>query len=240
MDDSVRGELIEITRGLKAYLIYERDILGRAFLDKPEHLSSDPNILKSINPSFLAQSLDDVRAELGDCTRCKLSQSRTNIVFGEGDPGAKLMFIGEGPGYDEDIQGRPFVGRAGQLLAKIIEAIGLNRCQVYIANIVKCRPPNNRAPVEDEIGTCFPFLDKQIEVIRPKIIVTLGSVATQSLLDTKSPISRIRGKFHDYKGIRVMPTYHPAYLLRNPEMKRPLWEDMKMVIKLLNEEDVNE
>ena len=184
------------------------------------------------------ETLDDIRRELGDCQRCKLAPTRTNIVFGEGHPRAALMFIGEGPGADEDKSGRPFVGRAGQLLTKMIESIGLTREQVYIANVVKSRPPENRTPERDEVATCLPFLLRQIAVIRPQLIVTLGNPATQALLDTSVGITRLRGSFHDYPhlpGIRVMPTYHPAYLLRSPDKKRETWEDLKKVRDLLSQ-----
>ncbi len=173
------------------------------------------------------ESLAEIRKDLGDCHRCRLSQHRRNIVFGTGNPRASLVFIGEGPGYDEDIQGEPFVGAAGQLLTKIIQAIQRTRERVYISNIVKCRPPNNRNPKTDEIQTCYPFLHRQIQAIHPKFICALGTIAAQSLLQTEQPISALRGKFHNYRGIKVLPTYHPAYLLRNPEKKRAVWEDMK-------------
>ncbi|MBW2518263.1 MAG: uracil-DNA glycosylase [Deltaproteobacteria bacterium] len=173
----------------------------------------------------------DIRVELGDCQRCKLAQHRRNIVFGSGSPTAKLVFVGEGPGLDEDQQAEPFVGPAGQLLTKIIGAINLSRDQVYITNIVKCRPPRNRNPRPDEIQICFPFLDRQIDVIEPIFICALGSVAAQTLLNTPEPISKLRGRFYDYRGVRLLPTYHPAYLLRNAEKKRAVWEDMKMLMK---------
>jgi DNA polymerase len=179
-----------------------------------------------------ASLLKAVRDELGDCRRCKLWEGRTNIVFGQGDPDAVLMFVGEGPGRDEDIQGVPFVGRAGQLLTKIIEAIDLGREDVYIANIIKCRPPQNRDPETDEVAACMPFLMKQIETIHPQIICTLGAVATRNLLGIKTPVSKIRGSFQrlDHAGgVMVMPTFHPAYLLRDPSKKRDAWEDMKKV-----------
>lgn len=179
------------------------------------------------------KTLDEVRAEIGDCTRCKLCKGRKNIVFGVGNPNAKLMFIGEGPGADEDEQGIPFVGRAGQLLTKIIEAMGFKREDVYIANIAKCRPPNNRNPEPDEVTTCIPFLKEQVAAINPKVIVCLGSVATQNLLGTEGKITRLRGNFTEWQGIPVMPTYHPAFLLRNPNMKKPVWEDMQKVMKFL-------
>jgi DNA polymerase len=181
---------------------------------------------------FVDDTLDKIRADLGDCQRCKLWQTRTNIVFGEGNPKAELMFVGEAPGADEDASGRPFVGRAGQLLTKMIEAIQFNREDVYIANILKSRPPGNRNPEADETKSCIPFLYRQIAVIRPKLIVTLGNPATQGLLDTKVGITKLRGEFQEYPrlpGIKVLPTFHPAYLLRSPDKKREAWEDLKKV-----------
>jgi len=178
-----------------------------------------------------------VREDLGECTRCGLCRGRTQIVFGVGDPGARLMFVGEGPGADEDRQGEPFVGRAGQLLTKIIESMGLERRNVYIANVVKCRPPENRTPLPDEIATCSPFLFRQIHAIRPRVIVCLGTPAVQTVLGTRDTITRLRGSFHDVGGFRVMPTFHPAYLLRNPADKKLVWEDIKKVIKELQNED---
>ena len=178
-------------------------------------------------------TLAGVREELGDCIRCPLHHTRKNIVFGEGSSGAKLVFVGEAPGEEEDSQGRPFVGRAGQLLTKIIDAMGLKREDVYICNILKCRPPGNRNPKEDEIATCEPFLLKQLEAINPEIICALGTFAAKTLLRTDSPISAIRGKFHDYHGRKLMPTYHPAYLLRNPDAKKLVWEDVQKIMKIL-------
>lgn len=180
-------------------------------------------------------SLEDVRSELGECTRCKLARTRTHIVFGSGSSHADLMFVGEAPGADEDVQGLPFVGRAGQLLTRIIEAIELKREDVYIANILKCRPPNNRNPESDEVEMCQPFLMRQIQAVAPKIIVTLGKYASQTLLATDTPISRLRGDFHLLGSIQVMPTFHPSYLLRNPGAKRDVWEDMKNVRDRLKE-----
>ncbi|HKY32649.1 MAG TPA: uracil-DNA glycosylase [Candidatus Polarisedimenticolia bacterium] len=171
--------------------------------------------------------------EIGDCRRCKLAAGRRTIVFGTGDPGARLMFVGEGPGHDEDVQGLPFVGRAGQLLTRIIEAMGLRREQVYIANVVKCRPPDNRTPQPDEVASCSPFLMRQIDIIQPAVIVALGSPAAQALLGTSAGITRIRGTFRSLGGIRVMPTFHPAYLLRNPAAKKEVWEDMQQVMAFL-------
>ena len=182
-----------------------------------------------------AEALVAVRTEIGDCTRCKLhAQGRKQIVFGVGNPEADLMFVGEAPGGDEDIQGIPFVGRAGQLLTKIIEAIGLKREDVYIANVIKCRPPGNRNPEQDEVETCEPFLFQQIDIIKPKVIVALGTFAARALLRTLDPISRLRGRAYDYRGAKLIPTFHPAYLLRNPASKREVWEDMKVVRRLLN------
>ncbi|MGO9015527.1 MAG: uracil-DNA glycosylase [Dissulfurispiraceae bacterium] len=183
-------------------------------------------------------ALKSLRGLIGDCTRCKLSKGRTKIVFGEGNANTRIMFIGEGPGKEEDIQGRPFVGDAGQLLTRLIEKMGLKREDVYIANIVKCRPPMNRDPQEDEIATCFPFLEKQIEIIAPRVIVSLGKIAAYVLLGISGPITkffitRIRGSFSEYKGIPVMPTFHPAYLLRNPRDKWLTWEDAQAVLKKL-------
>jgi len=179
------------------------------------------------------EDLRALREEIGDCKRCQLCQGRTNLVFGVGNPNAKLMFIGEGPGRDEDIQGEPFVGRAGQLLTKIIEAMGLKRSDVYIANVVKCRPPENRAPEPDEIACCMPFLLKQIEIISPKVIVSLGKIASGALLNTDEPMSKLRGHMKEFLGTRVMPTFHPAYLLRNPDAKKLVWEDVKKVMEIM-------
>ena len=183
------------------------------------------------------ETLESIHADLGDCRRCKLAQGRNCIVFGDGNPNAKLVFIGEGPGVEEDRKGQPFVGAAGQLLTRIIEAIKLSRNQVYICNIIKCRPPGNRNPEPDEIKTCFPFLERQIAAIQPDFIIALGTFAAQTLLGTATPISRLRGRFHEYKGIKIVPTYHPAYLLRNPDKKRDVWEDMKMLMKEYHYED---
>lgn len=182
-----------------------------------------------------AETLRDVEAEAMACTKCPLHDTRTKVVFGVGNPDADLMFVGEAPGHDEDVQGEPFVGRAGQLLTKIIEAMGMKRSDVYIANILKCRPPNNRAPVPSEMAACIHFLRRQIRLIRPKILCALGSIAVQGLLKSPERIGALRGKFQEYEGIRLMPTFHPAYLLRNPEEKRKVWEDMKLVRDTLKE-----
>src|SRR4030095_6819913 len=182
-------------------------------------------------------ALQEIRDELGvDCSRCKLhALGRTQVVFGVGNPNADLMFVGEAPGADEDIQGEPFVGRAGQLLTKIIEAIGLRREDVYIDNVIKCRPPGNRNPEPDEVAQCQPFLFRQIDTIRPRVIVALGTFAAHALLGTDAPISRIRGREHPFRHDAILPTYHPAYLRRNPSAKRDVWEDMKKVRAILTQ-----
>ncbi len=184
---------------------------------------------------FADFDLKKLRDEALGCTRCELHQTRKTVVFGTGNENADLMFVGEAPGADEDRSGEAFVGRAGQLLTKIIEAMELTRDEVYIANVIKCRPPGNRNPSSFEIETCEPFLQKQIELIKPKVICALGAFATQTLLRTNQRISMLRGRFHDYHGIKVMPTYHPAYLLRNPHGKRDVWEDMKKVMAELSQ-----
>ena len=181
-------------------------------------------------------AMDALREEIGDCQRCGLSKGRKNLVFGEGSLDAEIMFIGEAPGRDEDLQGRPFVGDAGKLLTRLIEKMGLRREDVYIANILKSRPPMNRDPEEDEIRACLPFLERQIEIIAPKVIVSLGRISAHSLLNTRTPITKLRGTFYDYKGIPVMSTFHPAYLLRNPKDKWLVWEDAQKVLDLLRRE----
>ncbi|RPJ59933.1 MAG: uracil-DNA glycosylase [Acidobacteria bacterium] len=205
----------------------------RAFTPNPAEVNSSAAL--PVPPIADSGSLEAIRDEMGDCRRCKLAAGRTHLVFGSGNPKAELMFVGEAPGQDEDLQGLPFVGRAGQLLTKIIEAIELKRNDVYIANVLKCRPPNNRPPEPDEIAACRGFVERQIKQIHPLVIVALGKFAAQMLLDTETPISRMRGKFFDYHGIPLIPTYHPSYLLRNPAAKREVWEDMKAVRGRLKE-----
>ena len=180
-----------------------------------------------------SEPLARIRGELGECARCKLAGGRTKLVFGVGNPVAELVFVGEGPGADEDREGEPFVGRAGQLLTRMIEAMGYRREQVYIANVVKCRPPGNRNPEPDEIAACEPFLRAQLDAIRPRVIVALGKFAAQTLLRDPTPITRLRGRWAEYQGIRLMPTFHPAYLLRSPEEKKKAWEDLQLVMKEL-------
>jgi DNA polymerase len=188
-----------------------------------------PSLFEAAPSGPSDDTLERIREDIGECTRCKLHEGRTKIVFGEGNPKAELMFVGEGPGADEDATGRPFVGAAGKLLDRIIEAIGLKREDVYIANVVKCRPPGNRKPEKDESSTCQQFLFRQIDVVRPKIIVALGNTPVETLLGLKLGITKARGEFYDYHGIKLMPTFHPAYLLRDPTKKREVWQDMKKV-----------
>jgi DNA polymerase len=178
-------------------------------------------------------ALNAIRTDIGDCTRCRLHKGRTNLVFGVGNPNAELMFVGEGPGADEDAQGEPFVGRAGQLLNNMISAMGLKREDVYIANVVKCRPPGNRTPEKDECDICSPFLLRQIEVIKPKVIVALGAVAAKNLLAVNDSMANLRGRWYDFRGARLAVTYHPAYLLRDPRQKKEAWKDLQMVMKYL-------
>jgi uracil-DNA glycosylase len=178
-------------------------------------------------------TLELIRENLGECTRCRLHEQRNKIVFGVGNPRAELVFVGEGPGHDEDVQGLPFVGRAGKLLTQMIEAMGLSREDVYICNVVKCRPPENRKPEDDEVATCSPYLYRQLDVIAPKAIVCLGGVAAQTLLKTKDPISRFRGNWFDFRNTKLIATYHPAYLLRNPNAKGEVWKDLQKVMALL-------
>jgi DNA polymerase len=185
----------------------------------------------------VTEALATIREDLGDCTRCKLhTLGRKQIVFGVGNPSADLMFVGEAPGADEDAQGEPFVGRAGQLLTKMIEAMGLTRNDVYIANVLKCRPPGNRNPEPDEIATCEPFLFRQLGSIDPKVVLALGAFAARTLLQTQDPISRLRGRVYDYRGAKLIPTFHPSFLLRSPGYKREAWEDLKKALALLGRE----
>jgi uracil-DNA glycosylase family 4 len=197
--------------------------LGYTHLDVPASAAATPD-------SDQASLLGELAAVANACVKCQLAKTRTNVVYGVGSPNANLMFIGEAPGRDEDIQGKPFVGRAGQLLTDIIKAMKLTRDDVYIANVIKCRPPENRNPEPDELDECRPFIRRQIEIIRPKVIVTLGRFALQSLMERGYAISSTRGQWLEYDGVKVMPTYHPAYLLRNPAAKKDVWADMKKVM----------
>ncbi|MGC2694711.1 MAG: uracil-DNA glycosylase [Candidatus Angelobacter sp.] len=195
----------------------------------PKTLSAAPLPIIQDKPA----ALKAIREDIGDCTRCRLHKGRTNLVFGVGNVNADLMFVGEGPGADEDAQGEPFVGRAGQLLNNMISAMGLKREDVYIANVVKCRPPSNRTPEKDECDTCLPFLMRQVEVIKPKVIVALGAVAAKNLLAVNDSMANLRGHWYDFKGSKLAVTYHPAYLLRDPRQKKETWKDLQMVMKYL-------
>lgn len=227
MPEDMPRELQELLGHLKEWLTYQ----GR--LGWPGiPASAEPRLEEETAPGS-APTLAEIREEMGDCRRCKLWRTRANLVFGEGSPTADLLFIGEGPGEEEDRQGRPFVGPAGQVLNNLLHKLGLSREEVYIANIVKSRPPGNREPEADEIAACFPFLEKQIRAIGPKVIVALGRVATQILLDTQSPLTKLRGIWQRYDHIPVMPTFHPSYLLRFPRERLKTWEDMQHVMELL-------
>lgn len=218
-------ELAEIVRHLKNLMVFDESI----GLESPSLSSSALRYLD--RDSSRIQTLEDLRSYIGDCTRCKLCRGRKNLVFGEGSPKARLVFVGEGPGREEDIAGRPFVGDAGKLLTKMIEnGMGVKREEVYICNIVKCRPPNNRDPEKDEIETCLPFLKEQLRIIHPEVICTLGRIAAQGLLGRGFNITRERGQWMSYMDIPLMPTFHPAYLLRYPAGKRQTWEDLKEIM----------
>lgn len=257
--NDIQKELKEVLSSLKGHLIYQRDVLlaegvpategqmpevrsQKSEVKKVRRLEDEKNLSTS-QPLNLSTSvsqqlrtpdselLEKLRDEIGDCQRCKLGKTRTKLVFGVGNPDARIVFVGEGPGKDEDIQGEPFVGRAGQLLTDIItKGMKMQREDVYICNVVKCRPPENRNPEPDEVDACEGFLIKQLEIIKPEVIVGLGTFAAHTLLKTELPISQLRGRFHDYHGTKLMPTFHPAYLLRNPEKKKEVWEDIKMVM----------
>ncbi|RJR39758.1 MAG: uracil-DNA glycosylase [Deltaproteobacteria bacterium] len=222
------AELQELTAALEDWLRFQRRLGWPGTPAEPEAPASE-----QVNEATGVLTLKEIRAELGDCKRCKLSRTRKNIVFGDGSARAALMFIGEGPGEEEDLQGLPFVGAAGQLLNNLLSKLGLRREEVYIANVVKCRPPGNREPEADESEKCLPFLRKQIEAIQPRVIVTLGRVATQGLLSTPAPLTRLRGQWQKYGKIRVMPTFHPSYLLRFPKERHKTWDDMQQVMEYL-------
>jgi uracil-DNA glycosylase family 4 len=230
------GEAAAALTELRAYLswVSERGDRMVAFESRPVSPGpARPDAGTPMPRKLPVVSLESVREDLGDCTRCKLHKGRQNLVFGVGSPQARLMFVGEAPGEDEDKKGEPFVGKAGQLLTKMIEAMGLRREDVYICNTVKCRPPNNRNPEPDELSSCEPFLKGQLAAVKPEAIVTLGKFAAQALLRDETPISRLRGAWREYEGIPVMPTFHPAYLLRSPQEKGKVWDDLQKVMKKL-------
>lgn len=241
-ETDARDDLLAIVRSMKSYLYedLEKGRNTRFYMKeetKKEAPAEQPEKRDIKTPLTCAagkkETLEEIRIDLGDCKRCPLHRGRKNIVFGEGSPNAELMFIGEGPGRDEDIQGRPFVGRAGQLLNRIIAAMGLKREEVYIANVVKCRPPENREPKPDEVQACTPFLARQIDTIKPRVICALGMSAARHILKKDVPISVLRGRFQEYCGMQVMVTYHPAYLLRNPSSKKQVWDDMRKIMAIL-------
>ena len=226
-----------LTEQIRERLSFYQSITGLGFARKvrTEAARATPAATAVVAVARKRETLEVIRADLGDCTRCVLHERRTNLVFGVGNPNADLMFIGEGPGFEEDRQGIPFVGPAGQLLTKIINAIDLSRDDVYITNVVKCRPPGNRDPEPVEVEECRPFLDRQVDAIRPKVICALGRVAAQNLLETEDGITHIRGRIFSYRGAKLVPTFHPAYLLRNVEKKRECWKDMKLIRRLLDD-----
>ncbi|MFH0965661.1 MAG: uracil-DNA glycosylase [Planctomycetota bacterium] len=246
MPDPVQPSLFD---AMRAHLELERDMgqdsvprPKRTRLAPPSPLAPAPTPPATASPSggeTAEAFLKRRAAEIANCTKCTLAEGRTQVVYGVGSPNARLVFIGEGPGRDEDLQGEPFVGRAGQLLTKIIQAMGVKRSDVYIANIVKCRPPENRLPRPNEVRACFPYLEEQFEAIRPKVIVCLGKLAASVLLETDASMGALRGKFYERNGIQVMVTYHPAYLLRknDPAEKKKVWEDMQKVLEFLAKEN---
>ena len=228
-------ELRELIDSLSGWLRYQGRLGWRGLPGPGETLTQR----QDHKPANERPTLKEIREEMGDCRRCKLFKGRNNLVFGEGPENARLMFIGEAPGAEEDQEGRPFVGQAGGLLNNLLNKLGLNREEVYIANVVKSRPPGNRDPEADEIAACLPFLKKQIQAIRPQVIVLLGRIAVQALLGTKEPLTRLRGRWQRYDNIRVMPTFHPSYLLRFPKERHKTWDDMQQVMEHLvaHEED---
>lgn len=239
MPDRMKSEIYDALRAARSQLEYLRD-LGEERVLQPPPLEQLPVCPVGVAPDEATEAcrpetLDDVRADLGDCCRCGLASARNQLVFGVGNPSARLVLVGEAPGAEEDRRGEPFVGEAGQLLDRILAAMHLDRSDVYICNVLKCRPPQNRDPEPDEISTCEPFLIRQLAAIRPQVIIALGRFAAQSLLRSKIPIGRLRGSWHEYHGIPLMPTFHPAYLLRNPAGKREVWEDVKQVMQRLEQ-----
>src|SRR5256886_12391765 len=238
-----QGQLAKIASVLVTYVEYQRELGLVGFrrgaatavpTARPTRVDASPRDLFTEAGVAQARTLDELRQAIGDCRRCKLAPHRTHVVFGVGNPRARLVFVGEAPGRDEDIQGEPFVGRAGQLLTEIItKGMRLRREDVYIAHVIKCRAPEHRNPERDEVATCEPFLVRQLELIAPEVIVALGKFAAQTLLRTKTPITQLRGRWFDYHGIRLMPTFHPAYLLRNPGDKRLVWDDIRKVMGAL-------
>jgi DNA polymerase len=232
-DDLASAELLDVIEKTKQFLAREKE-RGYSLIEMKRETwnTLEAAVQRACRPAGgadIVSQLKQIEAEVAECTKCPLSRTRTQTVFSDGDPHAKLMFIGEAPGADEDAQGVPFVGKAGQLLTRIIEAIDLKRSGVYICNIIKCRPPGNRTPTSIEIESCMPYLMQQLDLIKPRIICALGNSAAQTLLNTKAPMNRLRGKFHKYGDALLMPTYHPAALLRNPAYKKDVWEDVQII-----------
>lgn len=227
----LRDDIASAIANIERYLMQEQDLFGNTLSVGPEPGAGD-SLPGSGEPWTASTSLEELNGKISSCLKCQLGQTRTNFVFGVGNPDADVMFIGEAPGADEDAQGEPFVGRAGQLLNKIIEASKLKREEVYICNILKCRPPNNRDPQPSEMETCTPYLMKQIELVKPSFIICLGRISAQWLLHTNASLTSLRGRVHDFGNAQLIVTYHPAALLRNPNWKRPAWEDMQMFMKL--------
>jgi uracil-DNA glycosylase len=225
--DQMQKELLSLVKSLKGQILNSNNLYVKLDWKKPLPAKKKNNLLTKNNEVLL----NDLGREVAACRLCALATTRNNTVFGDGNVSAKIVFVGEAPGADEDKQGLPFVGKAGQLLTKIINAMGLERKDVYICNILKCRPPGNRNPLPDEIRLCEPFLKKQLQLISPQIICALGSFAAKTLLKTETPITLLRGRFHTYEGIQLMPTYHPAYLLRNPSAKKSVWDDVQLIMK---------
>lgn len=225
--DQIRQELLSLVKSVQGQVLNAKNLYVGLDLERPQPAKKNNNAATGNHEA----QLNDLRGEVSGCTRCSLAGTRKNIVFGDGNPSAKIVFVGEAPGADEDEQGLPFVGRAGQLLTNIIKAMGLERKDVYICNILKCRPPGNRNPQPEEICLCEPYLKQQLQLISPQIICALGSFAAKTLLKTETPITVLRGRFQTYERIKLMPTYHPAYLLRNPAAKKQVWEDVQLIMK---------
>ncbi|MGA7160002.1 MAG: uracil-DNA glycosylase [Bacteroidota bacterium] len=245
-DESLTQELLQVISVAQQYLMQEKDLFGNIIYPPAEHGSRAAGAKEKTVGDFPAEpwantsSLGELNTMICECQKCQLGATRTKFVFGVGNPKAEIVLIGEAPGADEDAKGEPFVGRAGQLLNKILEAIHFKREDVYICNILKCRPPNNRDPLPEEVQQCEPYLWKQLEIIKPKIILCLGRISAQVLLKTADSLTKLRENVHDYRGIPLMVTYHPAALLRNPNWKRPTWEDVQKLRKLYDEMKNNE
>ena len=233
-----QNELVRLITNIEHYLMQQKDLFGNIIYNEkqmPARVPQETTVNYPDEPWASTTSPDELNKKIRDCLKCGLGHTRTNFVFGVGNPNADVMFVGEAPGADEDAKGEPFVGRAGQLLNKIIAAVEMKREDVYICNILKCRPPNNRDPLPEEMETCTPYLQKQIDLVKPKFIICLGRISAQWLLKTNASLTSLRGKAHDFQGAKLIVTYHPAALLRNPNWKRPAWDDMKMFKAMYDE-----